>query len=57
MDDRTCVLTLQFVYIPEGNFSPWERTRSGWGSMSLGRCVVEPHRWSTGPAGKTHKTM
>lgn len=49
-DDRNCVLTMQFIYIPEGNFSPWERTRSGWGSMSSGRLVVVLHQWSTGPA-------
>lgn len=50
-EDRTCVLTQQFVCIPEGNFNPWERSKSGWGTMSSGWRVAVPHQWSTGPAG------
>lgn len=39
------VLTLQFVYIPEGNFSPWERSRAGGPTCRWGLSVVD------GPAG------
>ena len=36
-----CMLTLQSVYIPEGNFSPrWEKARGGGGNMSLGLVSV-----------------
>lgn len=34
------VLTLQFVYIPEGNFSPWERSRAGGPTCRWGLSVV-----------------